>query len=176
LFVGDSRPRKNLEGLLRALTILDMKGLDTNLVVVGIDERHGRAYKRILGGNRTSQRVTFIGRVPDADMPAIYAAAEALVFPSFYEGFGFPPLEAFGCGTPVVCANTSSLPEVVSNAALAVDPRDPRKLAEAVGVILTDEKLRTELRERGFERAKVFTWHRSAIQTVRIYNRLAKSE
>ncbi len=106
-------------------------------------------------------------------MPALYSAAELFVFPSLYEGFGLPVLEAMACGTPVVTSNTSSLPEVVGEAGIMVEPRDVRALAQAMEQALTDELLWAEMRAKGLERAKRFTWEGAARETVEVYEALA---
>ena len=108
----------------------------------------------------------------DADLPRLYSAAEIFVFPSLYEGFGLPPLEAMACGTPVVTSNVSSLPEAVGDAALTVDPYDVGELVLAIDRLLTDEMLRADLRRRGLERAAQFTWARTARETLAIYEQV----
>ena len=113
--------------------------------------------------------VHFLGPVPEADLPVLYAGAAVFVFPSLYEGFGLPPLEAMACGTPVVTSNTSNLPEVVGDAGIMVAPRDVRALAEAMERVLMDEHLRAKLRTKGVERAKQFTWERAAQETFGVY-------
>jgi glycosyltransferase involved in cell wall biosynthesis len=110
--------------------------------------------------------------VPEADLPALYNLADVFVFPSFYEGFGLPPLEAMACGTPVVCSNAASLPEVVGDAALTVAPDDSDGLAAAVGRMLDDPALAEDLRRRGLERARQFTWQRCSQETLAVYQGL----
>jgi len=116
-------------------------------------------------------KVIFPGYIPVSELPLWYNAAELFVYPSLYEGFGLPPLEAMACGTPVVAANTSSLPEVVGEAGLIVDPLDVEGLAEAMRRALDDEALRQEMREQGLERAKGFSWTKTAQETVQVYRR-----
>jgi len=110
-----------------------------------------------------------LGRVTDSDLIGLYNLADVFVFPSLYEGFGFPPLEAMACGTPVVASNAASLPEVVGDAGLLVDPRDPEVMAEAIHRVLQDRDLAEELRRRGLERAQQFTWERAARETLAVY-------
>jgi len=107
--------------------------------------------------------------VADAALPPLYAAADLFVYPSLYEGFGLPPLEAMASGTPVVTSNSSSLPEVVGDAALAINPRDTAGLAAAMAEVLTSEERRTTLVERGLARARQFSWDRTARETVAVY-------
>ena len=116
--------------------------------------------------------VMFLGPVAGADLPALYAGAELFVFPSLYEGFGFPVLEAMACGTPVICSNVSSLPEVAGSAALQVDPRDTDALAAAMDRVLGDAALRQEMRREGLAQAGRFSWTRTAQQTLAAYRRV----
>jgi len=117
--------------------------------------------------------VRFLGPVPEDDLPALYAGATLFVFPSLYEGFGLPVLEAMACGTPVACSNTSSLPEVVGDAALTFDPADSSAIARAITRVLADAELRQVLRERGLAQAAGFSWERTAAKTLEVYRRAA---
>jgi len=169
LFVGSVEERKNLRRLLQACARLWAAGERRPLVIVGA--RRGK-YSKILQTVQDlalESRVRFTGHVPDADLPALYGGADLFVFPSLYEGFGLPPLEAMACGTPVVCSNTSSLPEVVGDAAITVDPYDVEALAEAMRRVLSDADLADDLRQRGLERAAGFTWEQTARKTVEVY-------
>jgi glycosyltransferase involved in cell wall biosynthesis len=111
--------------------------------------------------------------VPDEDLPALYSGAAAFAFPSLYEGFGLPVLEAMACGAPVVTSNVSATAEVAGDAALLVDPRGVDALGDALGRVLADGALRQELRQRGFERARQFSWERTARETLLLYERVA---
>ncbi len=113
--------------------------------------------------------VCFLGPATNADLPALYAGAELFVFPSLYEGFGLPVLEAMACGTPVACSNTSSLPEVAGDAALLFDPTDVAAMAMAMQQLLGDHAQRRELSEKGRVQATRFTWERTALETLRAY-------
>ncbi|MGQ9804369.1 MAG: glycosyltransferase family 4 protein [Anaerolineae bacterium] len=170
LYVGTIEPRKNLTTLLEAFHHLAaLRSGDLRLVIVG---KRGWLYEgffRRLRELGLEERVHFTGYVPDEDLPALYSAADLFVFPSLYEGFGLPVLEAMACGTPAVCSNTSSLPEVAGNAALLVSPTDVRGLAEAMARALTDDALRATLRAKGLERAGEFSWARAARETLRVY-------
>jgi glycosyltransferase involved in cell wall biosynthesis len=117
--------------------------------------------------------VRFLHFVPEEDKPLLYGAAHLFVFPSLYEGFGLPPLEAMACGTPVVCSNAASLPEIVGDAGLLVDPADVGALTEAMHAVLTGEDLRAGLRSRGLAQAARFSWRRTADETVAVYEGLA---
>jgi len=120
------------------------------------------------------ERVHFLGRVSPEQLLSLYNLARLLVHPAFYEGFGLPPLEAMACGTPVVVSNTSSLPEVVGDAALLVDPTDVDGLAVAVWRLLSDEALAAEMSEKGLKRSRRFSWEKAALETLEIYRRLAQ--
>ncbi|HIQ02105.1 MAG TPA: glycosyltransferase family 1 protein, partial [Anaerolineales bacterium] len=117
--------------------------------------------------------IRWLGPVPEADLPALYTGATTFVFPSLYEGFGLPVLEAMACGTPVACSNTSSLPEVVGDAALTFDPTDTAGIADAVARLLEDADLQADLRERGLRRAARFSWERTARATLTVYRETA---
>jgi glycosyltransferase involved in cell wall biosynthesis len=115
--------------------------------------------------------VVLAGYVADEDLPAVYGGAEAFVYPSLYEGFGLPVIEAMACGTPVVCSNTTSLKEVAADAAVGVDPLDEAAIADGLRQLLSDASLRTELRARGLARAKDFHWNRAAEETWNVLSR-----
>ncbi len=161
LFVGTIEPRKNLPRLLEALAGLPEEER-LPLVVVG---KPGWLYEESftsvarLGLGRW---VYFLGFVPEEELPALYNLAAALVYPSLYEGFGLPPLEAMACGTPVLTSGTSSLPEVVGEAAVLVDPLEVVSIREGLQAIIQDGTLRERLRADGLERARAFTWERAA--------------
>jgi glycosyltransferase involved in cell wall biosynthesis len=172
LAVGNLEPRKNLPGLLRAFARLAPE-VPHDLVLVGAEgwltgEIHATLDELRLGG-----RVRMTGFVEDADLPAWYGAADLFVYPSLYEGFGLPVLEAMACGAPVVTSNVSSLPEVAGDAALLVDPSDVDSIAEEMRRGLTDAALAFDLRRRGQLRAADFTWDRTAEQTVAVYREVA---
>jgi glycosyltransferase involved in cell wall biosynthesis len=172
LYLGVLQPRKNIPTLLRAYAKLKASGLKHHLVIAGGKGWHYEEIFRLVGELRLENDILFTGHVPDADVPLWYGAADLFVFPSIFEGFGIPPLEAMACGTPVVTTNVSSLPEVVGDAALTVDPHNVEALAGAIHRLLHDVDLRTRLREMGFARARMFTWERAAEKTLRIYDQL----
>jgi glycosyltransferase involved in cell wall biosynthesis len=120
--------------------------------------------------------VVLTGYVPEADLPALYSGALCFAYPSFYEGFGLPPLEAMSCGAPVLTGNLTSLPEVVGDAALTVDPFDTEALADALGRLIDDDALRSDLRERGMKRARDFDWRDTARMTLLTYRRVISDE
>jgi glycosyltransferase involved in cell wall biosynthesis len=119
-----------------------------------------------------SQRVSFIGPVSDEELPSLYAGASVFLFPSHYEGFGLPVLEAMACGTPVITSNVTSLPEIAGDAAVVIDPVNTRKLIDAMIRVLTNEALAKELRQKGLDRARRFTWEETARQTLQVYKKV----
>ena len=145
------------------------------MLIGGRGWRNDEVYKKIEELSFTID-VRVLGYVPDDDLPALLSGAALFVYPSLYEGFGMPPLEAMACGTPVITSNASSLPEVVGDAALSVDPNDVEGLAEAMHRVLRNAELCKELRRKGLERAKLFSWEETARQTLTIYkNVVARS-
>lgn len=169
LYVGTLEPRKNLTTLLEAFTLVSRSVPDVPLLIGG---GKGWMYEPIfarLEQLNLRDRVKFAGYLPEEELPLWYAAATVFVFPSIYEGFGMPPLEAMACGTPVITSNTSSLPEVVGDAGLMVAPTDTIGLAEAIRRVLVDADLRAELRQRGLARARRFSWADTAAKTLVAY-------
>jgi len=173
LTVGSLEPRKNLGRLLDALALLpeDTRSSHTLVVTGGPGWCNRELHERIERG-ASGLRVRLTGEVPQDDLAVLYSCAEAFVYPSLAEGFGLPVLEAMACGAPVVTSSTTSLPEVVGEAAILVDPADAEALADAVGRVLADSALRRELRARGFHRVAEFSWQRSARKTLELYRAL----
>jgi glycosyltransferase involved in cell wall biosynthesis len=176
LFVGSVAPRKNLLRLLKAYSLLSQQENKPYLVIVG--SHHvwkNEPIAKTVAVLKLEDWVHFTGFVAEADLPALYNGAELFVFPSLYEGFGLPPLEAMACGTPVVTSNTSSLPEVVGDAALQVDPYDIGAIAAAIERVLNDPVLAEELRQRGLARAGQFSWQKMAEETIEVYKHVLNS-
>jgi glycosyltransferase involved in cell wall biosynthesis len=171
LSVGVLQPRKNLPRLVEAYGRI-AKEIPQHLVLVGKEGWAFEALRRRVAQSGVASRIHFTGYVADADLPPLYAAADLFVYPSLYEGFGLPPLEAMACGTPVVTSNTTSLPEVVGSAAVTVEPTDTAALAAAVAEVLSSTEKRAELIERGFARVRQFSWERTARETVGVYESL----
>jgi len=159
LALGNIHPRKNLARLLDAYLLLRQRRQSVPTMVWGGLPRWGST---TLIQRAQAAGVILTSFVAQADLPALYRQAVMLVYPSLYEGFGLPPLEAMACGTPVITSNTTSLPEVVGNAALMVDPTDVEKIAMAMARLLDDAPLREYLRQAGIERARQFTWTQTA--------------
>ncbi len=178
LTLGTIEPRKNLVTLLEAYAALRASGSAADLPPLVVAGKRGWLYERSL--KRVSELgldrlVMFPGYVSDEDLPLVYAGAECFIFPSFYEGFGLPPLEALACGTPVICSNTSSIPEVVGDAAILVDPADAAALGRAIMAVLGDDELRRKLSAAGPRRASGFTWEETARRTLAVYDSLLAS-
>jgi glycosyltransferase involved in cell wall biosynthesis len=168
LSVGVLQPRKNLPRLVEAYARI-AREVPQHLVLVGKEGWAFEALQRRVAGSGVASRIHFTGYVADADLPPLYAAADLFVYPSLYEGFGLPPLESMACGTPVVTSNSTSLPEVVGDAAVTVDPRDVTALATAIAEVLTSPGRRDQLIEAGLVRARQFSWERTAAETVAVY-------
>jgi len=177
LSVGSIQPRKNLARLVRAYASLRGEfstGKLPKLVLVG---KCGWLYDetlRALDETNVKDAVVLTGYVPESDLPALYSGALCFVYPSYFEGFGLPPLEAMKCGAPVIVGNKTSLPEVVGDAALAVDPFDVDAIAGAIRRLINDSALRRELSVKGQERAQEFNWRETAEKTLAVYNEVAR--
>jgi alpha-1,3-rhamnosyl/mannosyltransferase len=178
LYIGSNKPHKNLMSLVEAWRMVRGRdhGARPQLAIAGPwDDRYAAPQQRAEAlGLRDAIR--WLGPAPDADLPALYAAATLFVFPSLYEGFGLPVLEAMACATPVVCSDRSSLPEVAGDAALLIDPHDRVRLAATIEQVLGDDGLRQGMRERGLKRAGQFTWEQTAKRTLDVYRRHASNE
>jgi len=173
LFLGTLEPRKNVVSLLEAYARLVAGGSDPApaLVIAG---GKGWFYEEVFAAVERlglTDRVIFPGYVAEEEKPLWYSAAQLFVYPSLYEGFGLPPLEAMACGTPVIVSNTSSLPEVVGEAGVTVPPTDVEALSEAMAAMLGDAAICADWQRRGRERAARFSWRETARQTVRVYER-----
>ncbi len=172
LYVGLVEPRKNLPHLLQAYKILIEGGGNLSLVIVG---RFGWKYHRVLGQIEElglKENIHFTGYVSVQDLPMVYNLADVFVYPSTYEGFGLPPLEAMACGTPVITSAVSSMPEHVGDAGILVPPEDVQALAQAMDDVLTNESLKNRLARRGPRQASQFTWDRTARETLQVYQKL----
>ena len=174
LGVGTLEPRKNHLGLIKAFhqTQSEKTNRPAMLALAGGQGWLYEETKQLVADLKLEKKVRFLGRVSDLELAVLYSMADVFAFPSFFEGFGVPPLEAMACGAPVVTSNTSSLPEVVGDAALTVDPHNIDELAKAILRLLGDDKLREELRQKGFERAQLYTWPKSAQKMLDVYQAL----
>ncbi|WP_048190870.1 glycosyltransferase family 1 protein [Methanobacterium sp. SMA-27] len=175
LYVGSETPRQNLNFLLRSLVKLKKKLPGIKLLKIGDPQSYG-ARKQLLKTiieMGLQNDIIFIGYVSEEELPKWYNASDLLVYPCLYAGFGLPPLEAMACGTPVITSNTSSLPEVVDDAGIMVDPNDEESLALNMYNVLTQDDLNKKLAEKGLKRSKIFTWDNAARETQEVYNSIS---
>lgn len=172
LYVGRLHVRKNLVRLLEAFARVKQRRQGHRLVLVGRKLFDTDPLHRAIVELGLADQVVLPGHIPLGDLPHVYAGATAFVYPSLFEGFGLPPLEAMASGTPVITSNVSSLPEVVGDAALLVNPRSVDELAHAMERLLDDAALRRRYRDRGLARAATFTWQRAARETASVYSAL----
>jgi len=175
LYVGSERPRKNLGRLFTAFAKLKKEFPELKLVKAGMtgrSEKYRRDTMRKLDSLGISRDVIFVDHIPEIDLAHYYSSAALLAYPSLYEGFGLPSLEAMACGCPVVTSNTSSLPEVVGEAGIMVNPYDIDSLAQAMRQVLTDSELRNDMVRKGLEQAKRFSWERVAMETMEVYKKV----
>jgi glycosyltransferase involved in cell wall biosynthesis len=167
--------RKNIPHLINSFIKLlqEKPNLEVNLVLIGTLRYASKEMSKLMEKvPQFKERIIITGYVPDEDLSALYSGAVAFVFPSLYEGFGLPVLESMQCGTPVICSNATSLPEVAGDAAILVSPTDEDELCQAMLNLLTDSALQQDLRQRGLERAKQFTWSKAADKVVDLYQRV----
>lgn len=176
LYLGGLNGRKNVERLLAAFAEVRRAHPALTLVIVGKRQWRAEGIEVALAQHELEPYVRFTGYLPDADVPLLYSGATAFVFPSLYEGFGLPVLEAMACGAPVVTSNVSSLPEVAGDAALLVDPCDTAAIAAAIRRIIEEPGLAERLRTRGLARAAQFSWERTAEETLAVYHRLNEEQ
>lgn len=173
LYVGSEQPRKNFPALLRAFSRVRAENDRVRLLKVGAPElrRERKRAIALIQSLGIEQDVKFLGHV-GSELPLFYNVSDALVFPSLYEGFGFPPLEAMACGTATICSNSTSLPEVVGDAALLVDPQDEDALFEAMRLFTRDDRLRHRYEVEGLARSKRFCWREQTQKTVALYRHM----
>lgn len=169
LYVGTLEPRKNLGRLIRALKRVRGQGQPYHLVIAGAMGWMMDSFEQQVHALGLSDVVHYLGYIPGDDLPGLYSLATVFAFPSLYEGFGLPPLEAMASGVPVLTSNHTSLAEVCSDAAYLVDPRSVPAISAGLGALLGDEDLRQALRQRGLERASRFSWQRAARETRDVY-------
>jgi glycosyltransferase involved in cell wall biosynthesis len=169
--VGTFEPRKNIKTLVEMYLELPEKVKNSHPLVIagGKGWLHSDLDKLI---SQNPELVRYIGYIPDKDLPALYSAASVFVYPSLYEGFGLPILEAMACGAPVITSSTSSMPEVSGDAAILFDPADPPQLKSALVTMIENEDLRAQLRKKGFENVRRFSWEKAARETLKIYQEI----
>jgi len=171
LSVGSIEPRKNLIGLLKAYNILeDRIKKEYKLVLVGFKGWENDEMMNLIKKNKNN--VSYLGFISDEELAKVYNLASLFVFPSFYEGFGLPPLEALACGTPVASSNTSSMPEICKDAALYFDPYNIQEIKEKIELLLGDEMLQKSLVQTGLQRVKNFAWEKSAKEHLTVFKKV----
>ena len=177
LNVGGFSPRKNILGLLDAFSkVLDIYHDDLKLVIVGNHGKSYSLYKERAEKLNISSKVLFPGFIPVDDLNYFYNGAETFVYPSFYEGFGLPPIESMSCGTPVISSNKTSLPEVVGDASLSINPYDVDEISDAILRVLMDKALREKLIFKGIVRSNKLNWNTTARKTIRAYNSIIQNK
>jgi glycosyltransferase involved in cell wall biosynthesis len=175
LYIGTLEPRKNIPALIKAFYKLKKRGIRHKLVIVG---KKGWKYKqifRVVEDLNLRRDVVFTGYVSYNDLPKFYSAADLFVYPSLYEGFGLPPLEAMACGCPVITSNVSSLPEVVGDAGFIVDPSDIGGLSRTIKELLANDSLRENVIRKGLKRIKEFSWEKTAKESLKVYKEVINS-
>jgi glycosyltransferase involved in cell wall biosynthesis len=177
LYAGTVKPHKNLERLIEAFHLVRQQGFDDlKLVMIGDEISKYAALRRAVHTHQLHKYVRFLGFLPEETLAIMYRLAGLFVFPSLYEGFGLPPLEAMASGTPVVTSNLSSLPEVVGDAAVLVDPYDPQAIADGMYRVLSDPALQADLKQKGLLRARQFSWEDSARKVREIYGIVGRGD
>ncbi|MHC5037364.1 MAG: glycosyltransferase family 4 protein [Planctomycetota bacterium] len=175
LYTGNHSPHKNLKTLLDAFALLRKDAFDLQLVITGPKDRHTPSVVAHVAQRGLSDRVVFTGNIADRDLSALYAGAAVLVFPSLYEGFGLPPLEAFATGVPVVASNAASLPEVLGDAALLVDPLNSNAFRDAIARVIREDDLRETLVSKGRKQLAKYSWTETARNTLEVYREALQS-
>jgi len=174
LSVGSIEPRKNLIGLLKAYALLNDKlKQEYRLVLVGFKGWENQEIMKIIEQNKKS--IHYLGFISNEDLAKVYNRASCFVYPSFYEGFGLPPLEAMACGTPVVCSNASSLPEVGGDAVVYCNPHDSDDISKKIAMLLEDSKLQQKMIKKGLLQAKKFSWEKSAEEHLKVFKEVIDS-
>ena len=174
LYVGNTKPYKNVFNLLKAFKALcSTWGSEYVLVMAGKKDRFHQTVYQTARELELITNIIFFDNFTEKELPLLYNLAKLFVFPSYYEGFGLPPLEAISCGTPVITSNRASLPEVVGDSAIIVEPDDANGLAKAMERVLTDEGLRKQMSQKGIEQSKIFSWERAAKETLNVYESIA---
>jgi glycosyltransferase involved in cell wall biosynthesis len=175
LTVGSIQPRKNLPRLISAFAALCREGAIRPLPALVIVGKRGWLYEETLHAAENSQvkeQILFTDYVPESDLPALYTGARCFVYPSYFEGFGIPPLEAMRCGTPTITGNRTCFPEIIADGGLMIDPFDERAMLGAILQVLSDSNLRADLRKKGIRRASLFDWNETARQTLSVYEKV----
>lgn len=172
--VGSIEPRKNLIGLLQAYNLLsDNIKNEYKLVLAGFKGWENKEIMNII--NKNKENIIYLGFISDIELAKVYNLATCFLFPSFYEGFGLPVLESMACGTPVICSDTTSLPEVGADAVVYCNPYEIKDIKDKIELVLNDTKLQTSMIEKGFKRAKLFSWEKSAKEHLDLFEEVLKN-
>ena len=169
LYVGGQLPHKNIQTLIKAYRDIRKRGIKHKLVIAGLNGLTGRDNTSLIKSSNLSRDIIYTGYLPSECLPALYNAADLLVYPSLYEGFGLPPLEAMASGCPVIASNNSSLPEVLGNAGVMVEPTNIGDLTDSIIEVLLDDTLRRQMVTKGLRRAQQFSWSKCANETYKVY-------
>ncbi|MDP4143481.1 MAG: glycosyltransferase family 1 protein [Bacillota bacterium] len=173
LYIGGFSPRKNVPSLIKAFSkVCKDSNREYILVLAGAKRDESSTLIKLCDELSISDKVLFTGYIPEQDLPLLYNACEVFVYPSIYEGFGLPPLEAMNCGTPVITSNCSSIPEVVGDGGILLDNLDENTIADSLQLVLFDKKLQGSLSERSLIRSKEFSWKKTAEATLKIYEKI----
>lgn len=172
LYLGGFSQRKNVAGLINAYAKVKDSLENIKLVIIGVPREEHNTLSKIISKHKLENDVVFTGFVPSNELPYFYNAALTFVYPSFYEGFGLPPLECMSCGTPVITSNVTSIPEIVKGCAITINPSDIDDLAAAIFEVLTDNDLYNMLILNGLNRSKKFSWEATAKNTIDVYNQV----
>ncbi|MBI5793867.1 glycosyltransferase family 4 protein [Candidatus Uhrbacteria bacterium] len=176
LYVGNAYPHKNLETLLSAFSLFHKSHPNVHLVLSGRGDVFYERLQKEVGRLNLENHVRFVLNPTDQDLAALYRQASVYVFPSKCEGFGLPPLEAMSFGVPVAASNTSSLPEILGEAAVYFDPKDPEKITQAIRKVFEDPSLQETLRKKAFEQIKRYSWKKMAEQILHVYDSCDQKE
>ncbi|MBC2579905.1 glycosyltransferase family 1 protein [Clostridium sp. DJ247] len=177
LYIGGFSPRKNVKSLISAYSkIYKNIKQDYELVIIGATKEDGNSLKKLIVDMGIESKVKFTGFVTEELLPVFYNACDVFVYPSLYEGFGLPPLEAMSCGTPVITSNISSIPEVVGDGGILIDPFDVDELVSSLEKLLNHENERKSLSMKALQRASEFSWEKTALATVKAYERILYKE
>lgn len=175
LYVGGFSPRKNILGVIEAFNLVKTSHKkELNLVIIGTKGPSYEVYKKRVDELNLNSSVIFPGFIPIEDMPLFYSASKALVYPSFYEGFGLPPLECMACGTPVIASNVTSIPEVCMDSAILINPSNIDELKENILLLLNDEKFYSMMIHKGLSHSSKFNWKKTAYHTLAAYKSITK--
>jgi glycosyltransferase involved in cell wall biosynthesis len=177
LYVGGFSPRKNIKGLIQAFSTIKGKIEEPcKLVILGKKGRSYYDYRDLAHSLHLKDDVIFTGYVPVEELPVFYNAASIFCYPSFYEGFGLPPLEAMACGTPTISSNVTSMPEILGDDAIYIDPHNVDDMAEKLLNLIEDENLQEEMALKGLKRSAMYSWKRTAVETIQILTKIAKQQ